>query len=131
MKHLFKALKQIGAKQSITPAFKSLDPNPNTLKRLSPDLKTIKKQNLNDFEDYIDGIFKSNPHLSEKEMYEIYHDHKNKYDLAKAEQLRTVQDEKNYKDLLLIKEKLLETTDKRKVKKLGDEFISISSRLNK
>jgi hypothetical protein len=86
MKHFFKALKNI--KKSPTTKLELLDPNPNTLKKLVPDQKTIKdKSNLN-FEDYIDDVFRKNPHLSEKEMFEIYHSHKPSFEAELSKRLQ-------------------------------------------
>ena len=84
MKHFFNALKNAAKPSKV----KLLDPNPNTLKKLTPDIKVIKEKSNLDFETYIDDLFKKNPHLSENEMFEIYHSHKPSFDGEVAKRLQ-------------------------------------------
>jgi hypothetical protein len=126
MKFILKALKQSKVKSSTNPILENLNS-----KRLAPNIKTIKKQDTTNFEDYIDDVFKSNPHLDEKEMFDVYHDHKKVYDTANLEKLRLVDDKKNLSDLLAIKEKLANNTDEKQFKKLVNEFLNISSKISK
>ena len=128
MKSIFNALKNIRSNLA-KPAFKPLDPNPNTMKKLMPDAKVIKNQPPVEFEDYIDGVFRSNPHLSEKEMYEIYHTHKKAFDNDKLSKISDLRQKQNLSDLLVIKDKLSKATNKKEFKKFGDEFINIGSKI--
>lgn len=47
-----------------------------------------------------------------------------------SKELQRLFDEKNYKDILDIKEKLSKAIDKKDVNKLYDEFIKISGRIS-
>ena len=125
MKHFFNALKNI--KKS--PKLSLLDPNPNTLKKLAPDQKIIKNKSNLDFEDYIDDVFKKNPHLSEKEMFEIYQTHKPVFNREVGKTLQHSKDKEIVSKLSDLKLKLQDNP--KDVRKIFDQYRKEYSNLNK
>lgn len=127
MKHFFTSVRKI------TKPLKTnlLDPNPNTLSKLIPDKKTIKGKSNSDFEQYIDGIFKENPHLSEKEMFEIYHTHKPVFDKEVAKRTTNIEYSGIVTKLNELKNKVNESKSDSDLQKNFDKFLKEYSKLNK
>ena len=125
MKHFFNALKNAAKPSKV----KLLDPNPNTLKKLTPDIKVIKEKFNLDFETYIDDLFKKNPHLSENEMFEIYHNHKPTFDKEVVKRLRHSKDTETVSKLAELKLKM--QNDPNNFSKIFDQFVKECSKLNK
>jgi hypothetical protein len=125
MKHFFNALKNAAKPSKV----KLLDPNPNTLKKLTPDIKVIKEKSNLDFETYIDDLFKKNPHLSENEMFEIYHSHKSPFDKEFAKRLQ----HDKYKDIVskMSELKLKLQNNPKDVRKTYNQFFKEASKLTK
>ena len=128
MKSIFNVLKNIKSNLNKKPLFTPLDPNPNTLNKLIPDTKIIKKQLPVDFEDYIDGVFRKNPHLSEQEMHKIYHDHKKTYESANLQRASSLKKTQYSLELEQIKDKLNKTTDEKTFHKLYNQFIKTANK---
>jgi hypothetical protein len=127
MKHFFKALKNI--KKSPASKLELLDPNPTTLKKLAPDQKTIKdKSNLN-LEDYIDDVFKKNPHLSEKEMFEIYHSHKPTFEAEVSKRIQHAKDTEIVSNLSKLR--LKHKKNPENINAFHDEYVKEYSKLYK
>ena len=125
MKHFFNALKNAAKPSKV----KLLDSNPNTLKKLTPDIKVIKEKSNLDFETYIDDLFKKNPHLSENEMFEIYHSHKPFFDREVAKRLQHSKDKEIVSKLSELKLKIQDNP--KELKKTFNQFTKEYSKLNK
>jgi hypothetical protein len=125
MKHFFNALKNIFKPSKV----KLLDPNPNTLKKLAPDTKLIKEKSNLDFESYIDDLFKKNPHLSENEMYDIYHSHKPVFEREATKGLQHAKDKEIVSELSKLK--LNMQNNPKEIRKTFNQFTKEYSKLNK
>ncbi len=125
MKHYFNTLKNATKPSRV----KLLDPNPNTIKKLVPDTKIIKEKSKLDFESYIDTIFKENPHLSETEMFEIYHNHKPTFDKEVVKRLRHSKDTETVSKLAELKLKM--QNDPNNFSKIFDQYVKEYSKLTK
>ena len=125
MKHFFNTLKNFAKPSKV----KLLDPNPNTLKKLTPDIKVIKEKSKLDFETYIDDLFKKNPHLSDNEMFEIYHSHKPFFYIEVAKRLQHSIDNEIVSKLSELKLKLQDNP--KDARKIFDQYTKEYSKLNK
>ncbi len=73
-------------------------PDPSLIKQFKP--------SKNNFEDYIDNIFQTNPHLSEEEMFTIYHNHKPVFEEVLHNNLRIAKLNKLSSELNVLSDKL-------------------------
>jgi len=116
MKSIFNVLKNIRTNLA-KPAFKPLESNANIVLKETNKKVITPAQSLQ--------LLKNSE--AKKEALSSINNPLNK---PSTKDLQRLVDEKNYADLLDIKEKLSNTTDKKNIKKYAKEFIKITDRIN-